>query len=316
MLLVEPHSHFHHLFAFVSTSPRRITNRKPRFAVLPSHEHKAFIPYRVFENNLNAVVRAKALEVHPDHVVLDRSWEGSTQLPFSYLAIATGTRLTPPGTMVSEDKLPSVKYFQEYQNRVIAASSIVIIGGGAVGVQMATDLKELYPSKKVTLVQSRDRVMPKFHPKFNELIMERFAELGVDVITGNRVVVPEGGFPSDGSTFAVKLKDGREIETQLVIPATGQSANNELVRTLPDQINPENGFIRVQPTLQLKDYPNIFAVGDIADTGAHKAVRPGMAQAAAVAKNIRSLIDGNKPTEKYTVSPAGIHLTLGLVSRI
>lgn len=259
-------------------------------------------------------MRAKALEVHPDHVVLDRPWEGSNQLPFSYLAIATGTRLTPPGTMTAEDKLPSVQYFQQYQKQVLAASSIVIIGGGAVGVQMATDLKELYPSKKVTLVQSRDRVMPKFHAKFHDLISERFAELGVDLITGNRVVVPEGGFPSDGSTFKVQLKDGAEIETQLVIPATGQVANNELVRTLPGQINPNNGFIRVQSTLQLQDYPNIFAVGDIADTGAHKAARPGAAQAAAVAKNIRALIDGSRPTEKYSVSPAGIHLTLGLVS--
>lgn len=216
--------------------------------------------------------------------------------------------------MESEEKLPSVQYFKKYQKQVLAASSVVIVGGGAVGVQMATDLKELYPAKKVTVVQSRDRLMPKFHPQFHDLIMQRFAELGVEVITGNRVVVSEDGYPSDGSTFAVKLRDGREIETQLVIPATGQTANNELVRNLPGQINPDNGFIRVRSTLQLKDYDNIFAVGDIADTGAHKAARPGAAQAAAVAKNIRSMIDGNRPAEKFTIAPAGIHLTLGLVS--
>lgn len=268
----------------------------------------------MFDEGLNAVVRAKVLAVHPDHVVLDRPWEGSEQLPFAYLAIATGTRLTPPGSMEAEEKLPSVLYFQDFQKRVLSASSVVIIGGGAVGVQMATDLKELYPDKKVTLVQSRDRVMPKFHPLFHDMIMQRFSELGVDVITNNRVVVPEGGYPTDGSTFTVKLRDGRELETQLVIPATGQTANNELVRTLPDQINPENGFIRVRPTLQLKDYPNIFAVGDIADTGAHKAARPGAAQAAAVAKNVRAMIEGQAPTEKINIEPAAIHLTLGLVS--
>jgi NADH dehydrogenase FAD-containing subunit len=295
---------------------------QPRYAVLPSHEHKAFIPYRLFDQDpssarhgLDAVVRAKVVSVHPDRVVLDRPWQGSTELPYEYLAIATGTRLSAPGTMEAEEKSPSVQYFQRYQQQVLGASSIVIIGGGAVGVQMATDLKELYPAKKVTLVQSRDRVMPKFHPQFHEFIAERFAELGVELITGSRVVVPEGGFPSDGSTFAVKLKDGRELQTQLVIPATGQTPNNELVTTLPSKeplINPDNGFIRVEPTLQLPGYHHIFSVGDIADTGAHKAARPGAAQAAVLAKNVLALIEGREPADRITITPPALHITLGL----
>lgn len=62
-------------------------------------------------------------------------------------------------------------------------------------------------------------------------------------------------------------------------------------------------------------YPNLFAVGDIADTGAQKAARPGAAQAAVVAKNIQSLIEGKVPENKFTWGASGIHLTLGLVSQ-
>jgi apoptosis-inducing factor 2 len=58
----------------------------------------------------------------------------------------------------------------------------------------------------------------------------------------------------------------------------------------------------------------MFAVGDIADSGAHKAARPGVGQAAVAAKNIAALVEGRGPTEKVEVAPAGIHLTLGLVS--
>lgn len=271
---------------------------------------------------MNAVVRAKVLAVQAGHVVLDRPWQGSTMVSYDYLAIATGTRLSAPGTMESEEKSPSVQYFQGYQRQVADASSVVIIGGGAVGVQMATDLKELYPAKKVTLVQSRDRVMPKFHPQFHDFITQRFAELGVELITNTRVVIPQDGFPSDGSTVVVNLKDGSQIETQLVIPATGQTSNNELVRSLPQSgedsiINPDNGFIRVRPTLQLLDplYPKVFAVGDIADTGAHKAARPGAAQADVLAKNVLSMINGKEPVDRIEISPAGIHLTLGLQVR-
>ncbi|TXT04936.1 hypothetical protein VHUM_04019 [Vanrija humicola] len=318
VVLVEPHSHFHHLFAF------------PRFAVTPSHEHKAFIPYTgVFGQDANVnkaaheVVQARVVALTPGRAELDREWEGRSHIPFDYVVVATGTRLRPPGTVQSDDKRAGVAYFQDYQAKVQKAGSIVLIGGGAVGIQMATDLKELYPDKDITLVHSRDKVMPRFDAKFHDIIEERFNELGIRLITNSRVVIPEGGFPEDGSTFTVDLVDGEKLQAQLVIPATGQTPNNELVRDLPESspnsiLNPANGFIRVNPTLQFKDpaYPNFFAVGDIADTGAHKAARPGAGQAEAAARNIVSLIQGKTPTETITISPAGIHLTLGLEKSI
>lgn len=57
-------------------------------------------------------------------------------------------------------------------------------------------------------------------------------------------------------------------------------------------------------------------MGDIADTGAHKAARPGYVQAAAAAKNIAALIAGEEASETIAVAPAGIHLTLGLVKNV
>jgi NADH dehydrogenase FAD-containing subunit len=103
----------------------------------------------------------------------------SYNIPFDYLAIATGTRLPSPGSMQHEDKPPSVAYFKTYQQGVLAAKKIVILGGGAVGVQMACDIKEVYPEKEVTVVQSRERVMPKFDPAMHQLVTQRFEELGV-----------------------------------------------------------------------------------------------------------------------------------------
>ncbi|KAJ9397562.1 hypothetical protein DTO282F9_5567 [Paecilomyces variotii] len=316
VLLIEPHSHFNHLFAF------------PRFSIVPDHEHKAFIPYsNLFaatpDPSAHAVVQARVLSVRPQYVQVDREWQGSNEIPFEYLAIATGTVLSPPGNMPSHDKQSSIQYLRQYQSEIKRAKSIVIAGGGAVGVQMATDLKEYYPDKEVTVVQSRVRVMPQFHEKFHSLVQKRFDELGVRLITGARVVIPSNGFPDDGSTFQVQLTNGTEIPAGFVIPATGQSPNNELVKGLsasaPDSIiNPQNGYIRVKPTMQFSDekYPNFFAVGDIADTGSHKAARPGIAQAAVVAKNIQALIEGRSADEKFSWGPRAIHLTLGLKKNV
>jgi len=131
-------------------------------------------------------------------------------------------------------------------------------------------------------------------------------------------VVPEGGYPT--KPFELELKDGRTVPADLVIPATGQIPNNDFVKTLKPTtgsplINPVNGFLAVKPTLQLQDpaYPHIFAAGDIADTKAHKAARPGMAQVEVVAKNIAAMIEGREPKDTLVVNPPAIHLTLGVV---
>lgn len=151
---------------------------------MPKYEHKAFIPYTAAfgaspDASRHQVVQARAESLHRGRVVLDRPWQGSAEIVFDYLVVATGTRLQAPGSMPYDDKLSSVEYLRSYQDSVIKASSIVIVGGGAVGVQMATDLKELYPAKEVTLVHSREHLMPLYHTKMDEIIKSRFSELGV-----------------------------------------------------------------------------------------------------------------------------------------
>lgn len=60
------------------------------------------------------------------------------------------------------------------------------------------------------------------------------------------------------------------------IICTGQTPQSEVVRTLSSRSVDESGFVKVSKTLQIADaqYPNVFAVGDVADTGAHKAAKP------------------------------------------
>lgn len=315
VLLVEPHSHFNHLFAF------------PRFAVHPSHEHKAFIPYtRLFHDpsipdpSIHQILQAKVVKVAGDHVELDRQTSLGDIVPFEFLAIATGCRLPSPGSMTADDKVSSVAELSKINQQVIRSKSIIIVGGGAVGIQMATDIKELYPGKDVTLIHSRDKVMPKFHPALHDLIQTRFDELGIHLILNNRVTIPSGNESQDGKV-ALQLADGRTVAADMLIQATGQIPNNQLVQSLPASeplINPANGFIRVLPTLQLADaaYPNIFSLGDIADTGSHKAAKPGGGQAKVLAQNIVSMINGREPEAKIEIWPPGIHMTLGIKQNV
>lgn len=82
---------------------------------------------------------------------------------------------------------------------------------------MSTDIKELYPEKNVTLVHSRDQIMNNFHPLLHETIEKRAKVLGINLVLGQRVVIPAEGFQNDGSTFNVKLLDGGEIPADLAV---------------------------------------------------------------------------------------------------
>ena len=111
---------------------------------MPNHEHKAFIPYSgafqgtpSLDTSRHQVIRARATSLQPKHITLDQPWQGSTTIPFDYLIAATGSKLAFPGTMPSDEKSSSISHIQRHQQGIKAAHRITVIGGGAVGVQMA-----------------------------------------------------------------------------------------------------------------------------------------------------------------------------------
>ena len=86
-----------------------------------------------------------------------------------------------------------------------------------MGVQMATDIKEIYPEKNVTLIHSREQIMNKFHPQLDGIIKQRCEELRVKLKLGSRVKLPANGYPTDGSTFNVDLMDGTSVSTDFAV---------------------------------------------------------------------------------------------------
>ncbi|KAF8579871.1 FAD/NAD-P-binding domain-containing protein [Ramaria rubella] len=315
VLLIEPHSHFQHLFAF------------PRFAVVPGHEHKAFIPFNGFfaaegvpaETRKGTVVQARVEQLLKGIAILDREFEGKREVPYDYAVVATGTKLPPPGTLQVEGKIEGVEYFRQHQKSVQSAQRIVILGGGAVGVQMATDIKDVYPEKHVILVHSRAQLLNRFHAGLHEIARKRCEELGVELVLGDRAVIPQEVFPVNQGSFEVELQSGRVVLADFAIISIGQTPQSSLITSLSPSSITHKGFISVRPTLQLDDKtnPNVFAIGDIGDTGANKAARPGMAQAKLVARNIIHLISGKpRELEVYRFDPPAIHLTLGIKKNV
>ncbi|KAJ6456399.1 FAD/NAD-P-binding domain-containing protein [Mycena sanguinolenta] len=304
IIMIEKNSHMQHIFAF------------PRISAVPGFAHKAFVPftnaYHEAPRHSTSIVQGVVTEVLPDKVILANREE----IPYEYLVMATGTGRLPLEMMT---KVQSVRGFMELQDRVKEAQDIVVVGGGAFGIQLAFDAKEFYPAKSVTLIHSRDQLLNRFHPKLDSIVQKRAAAVGINLILGQRVKMPPNGFPVSGPAYNVELADGGRVPADVAISCVGAvPLSAPLLSLSPSSVDPKTKFILVKPTLQIADpaFPKVFSIGDVAATGANKAAAPGYFQAAIAVQNIVNMIEGRKERVQYARSVPGIHLATGLHSYV
>ncbi|KAI9060789.1 iron uptake cluster protein [Trametes sanguinea] len=350
VVLIDRNSHMNHLYVL------------PRYAVLPGHEHKAFIPYdNVFlppavpaasssdapepPKDLSRHIRlhASVLSLREHELTLDKSFPEhgipDQTLRFEYLVYALGSHLPSPinlwGPVADEQvdkdgvvdvvrgtKEGGVAWLKRFQKRVERASSVLVVGGGALGIQYATDIAEIYPATRVTLLHSRHRLLPRFDEAMHTEILSTLSALNVCTILGDRLDLAslEKGTDASGAERIVRTQSGREIRAELVLLCTGQTPNTALLReAYPNVIVPEGpnkGMARVRRTLQLAepvgeaDAPvarltsttHIFAIGDAADAfGAVNAGHNAFFQGEVAARNILKLVERD---ERRSANPA------------
>ncbi|TEB26391.1 FAD/NAD(P)-binding domain-containing protein [Coprinellus micaceus] len=359
----------------------------PRFAVLPGHEYKAFIPYtNVFlendkpKRNPNHIfLKTEVTSIRPNHITISQPFPelgiDSTEIAFDYALYALGAHLPAPmdlwGRDPREDVKPgdepwtfngfkneSCKWLQERQKAIEAAPTVLVVGGGALGIrhnnqltplliaEFATDIKAVHPEKGVTLLHSRQQLLPRFSPEMHDEVRKAMELQGIDLILGERLDLSAID-PKTGTSKAVnaqgkrivRTEKGREIAADLLLLCTGQKPNTGLLKTMdPSTINSTSGQAYVQRTMQLSNvpvpfgepaspeaasfktpseaspYPNIFVVGDSADAfGAIQAGHTAYYQSEVAAKNILKLVKGSEePLEHYAPGPPAIKVSLGL----
>jgi apoptosis-inducing factor 2 len=76
----------------------------------------------------------------------------------------------------ARSKTDSLKLFADNQDRIAASSSVLVVGGGAAGIQFSTDIKSHYPEKQVTLVHSRDRFLPNFDQYLHDAVSQNLPQ--------------------------------------------------------------------------------------------------------------------------------------------
>ncbi|GAA5821939.1 hypothetical protein JCM10212_005155, partial [Sporobolomyces blumeae] len=239
------------------------------------------------------------------------------RLGWDYIVYALGCTLPPPLVSLARTKKTGVAFLEAQQSIIARSSSILIAGGGALGIQYATDIADLYnnpenahhipescrPAKKkrITLVHSRERFLPLYKQEVHDEVMKRLEALGIDVVLGERLSLPPLEEDQPGSIKRVRTSKGKVIEYDLLMRCTGQKPNSQLMRDyLPETLD-DSGFVKVRSTLQVDatNVPSkrfsdkldrIFPIGDVAAAGVIKAGHTGWNQAEVVAKNIMTML--------------------------
>jgi NADH dehydrogenase FAD-containing subunit len=216
--------------------------------------------------------------------------DNGDSIAFTHAIIATGSRYSSLPMVKSTDAL-SVEDRQEelaaIHQDIQKANHILIIGGGVVGVELAGEIAHAHPDKKVTLAHNQSALVGTFKPKAQQLARAQLEALGVTIET-NRL------YSADGDVYRDANSDNT-IQADLVYSAIGTQPNSEFLREHLSSALDKKGFINVDSNLKIMGFNNLYALGDVANSGSHKLGYIAGMQADFLAKNIIAEKSGKKP---------------------
>lgn len=257
------------------------------------------------QKNLSVVLgRVIGVDANARTVRVDNGVRESAVV-YDYLILATGARHDYFGNDAWSAFAPGLKTIEDavaIRERLLTAFemaematdpaerdanlTIVIVGGGATGVEMAGSIAELARAAlvkdfrridprqaRVYLIEAGPRVLPAFPEKLSTAAKVSLERLGVTVRINTRVT------GCDAESVTVAGEPSERIPAATIIWAAGVRAS-PAARWLGAEAD-RAGRLRVEPDFSVPGQPQVFAIGDTASlTDANGRIVPGVAPAA------------------------------------
>ncbi|KXS94104.1 hypothetical protein AC578_941 [Pseudocercospora eumusae] len=281
-----------------------------RFVDIPAPQHPAVRISQASLEHIDTNQRVARIK--------DKNSDAISEHAYDYFVAATGVRRVWP---VVPQELTRKRYLKETADHAQsirnATQGVVVIGGGAVGVEMAAEMKVVEPSINVTLVHSRDQLLSA-EPLPNEvkqMSLDCLRKAGVEVILGKgRVTSISTTEGDDGKPLQkLTLGDGSQLTASHVISAISQQVPSTTY--LPKSCLDENFLVKIDNRLQF--LPNEpyneyhYATGDICKCSGIKRCGAAMAMGVRAADNI------HQPTSRRrnsadSLAPSPSHDCVGM----
>lgn len=196
--------------------------------------------------------------------------------------------------------------------------TFAVVGGGASGVELATKMSDLLVDAfsrrglrgepHVMLIEMSDRVVPGMGEDVRRYVEKTLLEKHIDVHLQTKVLEVK-------PNSIVSEYNGRQTETETVAAVwTAGVKVNPLIEKL-DLAKGKNNLVLTRPTMQAKNFDNVFVLGDIAEVDDVEPKLAGTAQlafqeSALAAGNIRAFVNGGDLKTKH-FEELGEALSLG-----
>lgn len=139
-------------------------------------------------------------------------------------------------------------------------SSIIIVGGGVIGIEWASMLSDF--GADVTVIEYADRIIPTEDKEISKEMQRLMKKKGVKIVTGAKVL-PETLQKSEGVTISAEVKGSQqEFSAEKLLVSVGRQANTEGIGIENTDIQIEKGFILANEYFQTKE-SHIYAIGDV-----------------------------------------------------
>jgi pyruvate/2-oxoglutarate dehydrogenase complex dihydrolipoamide dehydrogenase (E3) component len=190
------------------------------------------------------------------------------------VVLATGTHASVPPI----DGLRDVPYWTNREAIEVTElpASIVVLGGGAIGLELGQVFRRF--GVEVTVVEALDRLLGGEEPEAGALLTEVLEREGVSVRTSAEVT----RVTHDGATITLELEGGSRVAGERLLTATGRAADLPALGVASIGVEPSARWLPVDDHLRVTE--GVWAVGDITGEGAFTHV--AMYQAAIAADDI------------------------------
>ncbi|WYZ44795.1 hypothetical protein EsH8_VIII_000111 [Colletotrichum jinshuiense] len=199
---------------------------------------------------------------HKIATFLDTTKKQSRSQHYDILLTATGLRRVWP---VVPQSLSQTDFFREVTSHINSTHNapygLAVVGGGAVGVEMAAELKTYHPEVDITLIHSRDKVLSSepLPDGTKDKALQLLQDLGVKVLMEHRLTRSKVQTRDGCTWYDLEFTNGHKMSTSKVIHAMSRSSPS--TSFLPLSAKDTKGFVKVQAKFkELERMPPMMAV--------------------------------------------------------
>ncbi len=215
-------------------------------------------------------------------------------VPYDAASFCLGSETKEVGGLEEADSIPvkPVENLLKIREAISKGniSSLLVIGGGAAGCEVAANAASLMPDGGITLVEAEADILSFAPEKARGIMREHLGSIGVDVILGAEAASFESG--------AAVLEDGRRVSADMVVAATGVVPSE--VFACSGLATGDDGGLWVDRYLRSVSDERIFGGGDSVSFRGEPLPRFGVyaiRQGPILFRNLRATLEGHPLTE-------------------